>query len=265
MNPKSFLLLSSVALLGATAAHAVTVSYDFSTAAQFTDNFTHRVTTPIANNTVSVVSGVLQQNITTGSATNAAAVYTYTPTTFALDEGVITASMSLKAPAPTAGQSTSFGIYFSDGSNDANNLLALFNVDTSGTTDTFRVFRDGAFGTGAAGTQIGTTQNFSPSVMAAGAAGFTTVSFTLSSTSVSLTVDGQTLSQSISGTDLNWTNTNVSFRSFDGRLSVDGLLQMDNFVLTGVAIPEPSTYALVAGGLCLAGVVVARRRNTKAE
>ncbi len=262
MNPKSFLLLSSVALLGAAAAHATTVSYDFSTEAQFTENFTHRVTTPTTHNTLTLVSGVLQHNVSNGSATNAAAVYTYSPATYALDGDAITVSMDIKAPVATTGQSSSFGIYFSDSANDSNNLLALFNVD-SGTNDTFRTFKDGSFGLGGAGTQIGSTQNFSPSVISAGAAGFTTVSFTLSSTTLSLTVGSQTLTQSIIGSDLDWTNTNISLRSFDGNTGGGGLLQMDNFIVTGASIPEPSTYALAAGGLCLAGVVITRRRNIK--
>jgi uncharacterized membrane protein YdcZ (DUF606 family) len=37
-------------------------------------------------------------------------------------------------------------------------------------------------------------------------------------------------------------------------------MQMDNFSLTTVVVPEPSTYALIAGALALAGVMIRRRK-----
>ena len=63
-----------------------------------------------------------------------------------------------------------------------------------------------------------------------------------------------------------WTPVNVDLSAFNGNAAASYVLstangaRYDNFAITGAVVPEPSTYAAIAGMLALAFVVVRRRK-----
>lgn len=63
-----------------------------------------------------------------------------------------------------------------------------------------------------------------------------------------------------------WTTATVDLSAFDGNATASFVLstangaRYDNFAITGAVVPEPSTYAAIAGMLALAFVVVRRRK-----
>ncbi|NJL70290.1 MAG: PEP-CTERM sorting domain-containing protein [Candidatus Competibacteraceae bacterium] len=153
---------------------------------------------------------------------------------------------------------SSIGIMFLDGTN-TNNLLALFNLDTTGTSDRIRFFRDGIATAVSAGTQIGTTANGGSGLNISGTDPFTfgtmTVTYTpgtSNDTLLSLTVG--TLSHSVSILNTDRIDTpRIGVRLFDPS-SAAGSVKFDNFSI----VPEPSTVALL---LCGLGALAALRRR----
>jgi hypothetical protein len=259
-------------LLGATAAQAVT--YDFSTVDQLTDNFSKRTSAGVIQD-----AGVLEYNITSGGSIATAYTYgswsgpggtgTFTPTAFTLSSTPLVVSMDILPPVITGtAQNTAFGIYISqDGAaGTTNNLFLNFNVNLSGGADTFRIYRDGSISSGTTGTLVAEyTQPYVADVMVPGGSTpgvFAPVTFSVTSTSVSLTVGGATLTQALTLTDINWSTANISFRAVDGANSgatINNLLQMDNFTIS--TVPEPSTYAAFAGLVVFTGTAIVRRRK----
>ena len=64
-----------------------------------------------------------------------------------------------------------------------------------------------------------------------------------------------------------WTTTSVDLTAFDGNAAASYVLntangaRYDNFAITGTAVPEPSSFAAIAGALAIGFVVVRRRRK----
>lgn len=64
-----------------------------------------------------------------------------------------------------------------------------------------------------------------------------------------------------------WTTTSVDLTAFDGNAAASYVLntangaRYDNFAITGTAVPEPSSFAAIAGALVLGFVSIRRRRK----
>lgn len=259
-------LLFSLAAVASVTAHAQ-VSLDFETAGQVSGNF--RNLGPATNsNTQSsnaAANDYLIHNISNGSFSAAVLLYDTTPgDTTGGTQSVFSVSspltVSVDFRATTA--NSSVGIIFADPANAGNHVLALFNVDNSGTTDLFRFFKDGTVTTASvtAGTQSGTSQSASTGVDAGSSFGNYSVTLSVVGTTPTLavTVGNQTFSNTFSSGDFDWSNTTVILRLFDaGNGTSTADLWVDNFTIN--AIPEPSTYAAISGAAVL-GLAFLRRR-----
>ena len=165
-----------------------------------------------------------------------------------------------------AGAGSSIGLYFADSSSNNNNVLVLFNVDASATTDRFRVFYDGAFSTGGTGfvpgappSGGGADQTASTGIDA-GASDWGHLSITLSAIGddgrriASLTSGESTFSYSLAGTHVDWTSTVLALRLTDSAVASG---QGIDIRLT--PIPEPASASFFAGVGALLAIVSLRR------
>lgn len=176
-----------------------------------------------------------------------------TQSSFNLTNGDFTVSVDLAS----ASAASSFGIYFADAANNNNNLLALFNIDISGSTDRFRFYRDGAMNTSqaAVGTQVGADVNGSSGLNAGAAADTLTVTLSIANPSaptISASVGSLSASQAYAPAQVDWTHTTVILRFFDASAVANGGLSIDNLVLSQ-PVPEPSVAILLflgMAGLC---------------
>ena len=146
------------------------------------------------------------------------------------------------------------------------NLLALFNLDNSGTTDLIRFFRDGnsPFNNGSAGTLVGTAVNgysaLNVSSDAAPVWGHFKVDYTVTAGVPQMTVSVGYFSAT-SAFDVAHalpSSVEVAFRIYD--LSGDGSAKLDNFQI--ISVPEPTSAALI--GLGLGALLVKYRQRSVA-
>jgi len=264
-TPLRSLMLSAAAFASMTA--NAQVSLDFETAGQVSGNFRNLGPATSSNIQSSNVAAnnYLIHNIADSSFSAAALLYDTTPsdTTAGTQSTFSTASpltVSFDFRATTA--NSSVGIIFADATNAGNHVLALFNVDNSGTTDLFRFFKDGTVTTTAvdAGTQSGSNNTASTGVDVGSAFGNYSVTLSVAGTTPTLavTVGTQTFSRTFAAGDFDWASTTVVLRLFDaGNTSSTPNIWVDNFTIG--AIPEPSTYAAVSGAAVL-GLALWRRR-----
>lgn len=245
------------------------VLIDFQTAGQFANNF-RKVTSnsDSAAQTANAfpANNYLRYDRTTTTSNVLAYMYDTTPgdTTVATQSvfstaTALTVSYGLRATSATS----SFGIYFADPNDINNNLLVLFNLDSSGSTDQFRFFRDGAMSSAGVGTQVGLSQSGSTGFNAGTITPATTPFAPLSATltvagttpTLSLTVGSQTFSQTFSAGDFNFSggNTTVIVRMFDPNPATNTPMDIDDFQI--VSVPEPSSGILLLSAAGLWAVV----------
>jgi hypothetical protein len=265
-TPLRSLVLALVSFASVTA--YAQVSLDFETAGQVSGNF-RNLGPVITSNTQSsngVSNDYLIHNVPDSSGSAAALLYDTTPgdttvgtqSTFSVSSPL---TVSFDFRASTA--NSSVGIIFADSNDASNNVLALFNIDNSGTTDLFRFFKDGSVTTTSVtgGLQSGSNQAVSTGVDVGSTLGRYSVTLSVAGTvpTLAVTVGSQTFSNTFGGlTDYDWGNTTVILRLFDaGGANVNTDIWVDN--LTIGAIPEPSTYAAIFGAVVL-GLALARRR-----
>lgn len=253
-------LLISAALAMASTPAIGQVFFDFETPGQFTANFRNISTVGTTTQTTGLGNNYLVHEGPGGGA--AILLYDSTPgditsgthSTFATNQA-LSVSFQFSATAATS----SVGVVFSSPTATNNNLLALFNVDATSSTDTFRFFRDGADMSATAGTPVGTTTSVSTGVNVGSP--LTSLTATLSaagsSPTLTLTVGSQTITQNLAANDIDWSNTIVLIRLYDASASTTPI-HVDNLSIG--AIPEPSTFAL-AGGLAALALAACRRRR----
>lgn len=243
-------------LLGsAVSLHAETVSLayvDFETAGQVTGNFrvantnfaTFGQTSNGAANDFMTVSGTASATVVYDANGAAAGVSTFNVS----QSHPLTVSADVSFPANT----TSFGIYIINNADPTQAYLALFNLDSG--NDRIRFSSNatpnnsgaGSLSTGTvpdAGFTFGTLTNIS-----------LTYSINASNNPV-LTMTAGSQSNSIAFTAINtpFTDVQVGFRI----TSNAGTVGIDNLSIS--TIPEPSTFAVVAGVVAV-GAVATRRR-----
>lgn len=263
-TPLRSLLLPLAAFASVTA--YAQVSLDFETAGQVSGNFRNLgpATTSNTQSSNSAANDYLIHNISDGSFSAAVLLYDTTPgdttpetqSTFSVSTP-LTVSFDFRATTATS----SVGIIFADSTNASNHVLALFNVDNSGTTDTFRFFTDGTVSTGSVTSgNLYATNNASTGVDAGATFGnySATLSVVGTTPTLAVTVGSQTFSRTFASGDFDWANTTVILRLFDaGNTSSTPNIWVDNFTIS--AVPEPSTYAAITGAAVL-GLAFWRRR-----
>lgn len=243
------------------------VLINFESGSQLSGNF--RTIGTATGTNIQTSNGALNDyfinNISDATGTPSQLIYDTTPgdiTSGTQSTFVTSSSLTASFDFRSATANSSFGIIFVDPGNNANNILALFNVDAAGTTDRFRFFRDANLAGGTAGTQVGGTSNLSSGLDANGAItsipfGNLSATLTLAGTTptLSFTVGTQTVSQVFSSGDFDWTNTSVAMRLFDNGGTAATELNIDNFAV----VPEPSPGLLFG----LAGSVLFLIRRTR--
>jgi hypothetical protein len=174
-----------------------------------------------------------------------------------------TVSLNVTMDLSFSTSGNSFGIYIINAANEAQGYLALFNVNNSGSNDTIR------FSSAVVNPTTPSTVGSIPAGSYAnnqdlgiGPTGtFSSYSFSYSINAnneavLSMTAGAQTSTYTIAGTSA-FTNVEVGFRLG----SSSGTVGVDNFNISTTAIPEPSTYAALAG-IAVLGMCLARRRIT---
>ena len=191
-------------------------------------------TTPIANNASATATNYFRnlpgaaQTWTSTLATGSDRAIGWRAGTTASRDGSITFTLSNTA-----------------GYNLSSLSFQLFTPNSSGTAGTFQLQY-----------QLGSSGTFTP---------LASVSYTNDTAQNPLTITTITLSSgqltalnNQSGqVTLRWDNTASSGTAFN-------TLALDNFSYTATAIPEPASYAAVLGVIALTGVMIRRKRQTKA-
>ena len=261
------LRLLSLLVLGAAGTGFAQVNLDFETAGQLSANFRNLGTgtsslTQSSNGAANDFVSVNNTNATQFSFGALGLLYDTTPadTTAGTQSAFTTTSpLTVSVDFRAAVASTSIGVYFADANNTSNNVLALFNVDTSGNNDQLRFFRDGVVTS--AGTQVGSSSNVSTGVNVGSP--FSNLSATLSvvgtTPSISFTVGTQTVTSAFLAGHIDWSSTVVILRLFDNDSAAGTSLDIDNFSVS--SIPEPGTCALFFGGAALAMFALRRRKR----
>lgn len=204
----------------------------------------------IADRTGSQSGTTLLYDTTPGDATNG------TQSVFAASGLTVSFDFVLQSPG------SSIGLWFADPTNLSNNILALVNLDNSGTNDLFRFYRNGNLGTTGVGTQVGSNVSASSGIDIGSP--FSAFSLTLTNgdtvPELSLTLGSQTISRTLSGLGFDFPNgVVVALRLFDNSTTSGNGVLLDNFEVQ--AVPEPSAaFLFLLGGVCLYGL---RRRFSR--
>jgi hypothetical protein len=263
-------LLASLALC----ASAQAVVVDFSGASDFANNF--RLLPFSSGHTIAQTGSVLTVTGNNVNTTAVAYIYDTTPAdatpgtqnSFSLQVGEsISVSLDIgNISANNAG--SSIGFYFASPTapGSPGNFLALMNINNSGANEQFR-FANNA-----------TLSNSSPngSAFSAGSPSLADTGVTLSdpifrtvtatyllnsATSVTMTLASGAITSSVTFNSVTaFSDVAVAFRMSPVAGTPRRTMEIDNFDVT--VIPEPSTYALLAGA---AGLGLALRRRFKAS
>lgn len=269
MNTRLSPLASRLALVAASVflAHSAAAAVvTFGSAADYDNNF-YEVS---AGSEVSWNAGGYIERVTNGSATTA--IYNTGATGGVAGSGGTTSGATLDKFSNFTIQgdlrftavdvNNSFGFYTKVDDAGGTGYAAIIRL-TSATTADFRLFESsGTLATSGVGAQIGTTQFFTQSGLFTANTAYT---FKLSVSDVGSNVTFQaSLWNTISGTQIGATLTETDTSSAvlgSGQVGfrIGNKAQLDNFGVT--AIPEPSTYALIAAGGAL--VVAGFRRRAR--
>lgn len=239
----------------------VLVSLDFETAGDVANNFRAlsvnnasftQTSNGVANDSMSVTS--------TGVSGLRSFIYDTTPAN-ATVQNTFSGSVLIEGDIDTTGSTTSFGIYLLNPAGEAtgNQLLSLFNWDSSGTNDLLRLFKTSSVTSGSASGQHYTSGNVNAGTNVAD--GFTHYALSYRADTVDSTqaVLNLTVGSFSTGDIFMGTGTYFSTYEIGFRFSPNGSGQtvfLDNFSVT--QIPEPSTVTLAVLGLL--GLVLLRRK-----
>lgn len=246
---KPFLLLTSVALLCG-GLQAATVNYDFSTQAQFTDNFT------ITNN--GGTNGTIDWNaagdvrLTDDANIGSFAVVTTNANTFLTE--------TISGNVSTTASNGSFGLYSRV---TAGNLGVVALANFTPTQVRIRLFYGATVTSGGVGTNFYDSGSLTP----ANALDLSDFNFDLTQTSGADPVfnfslsDAQGIVLSSGDRILTGSDDYNSAGKIGFRYSMDGGQQGNFLAVNSVsAIPEPGSFALLGGFLALSAVMLRRRR-----
>ena len=255
-------------LLCAGSAHAVLV--DFASGTDFANNF--RLAPTQSGHTIAQTGEFLTVTSNNAATTAVAYVYDTTPAnntvqnTFSLTEGQsISVSLDFaNLSANSAGGSIGFYFLNPTAESSAVNFMALININSGGPNELFRF----ASGSGLTSTLAnGSLSNGSPNSVESGLTvsdtTFRTITATYtynSASSISMSLVAGSVTSTRTYTSVTaLSNVAIAFRVAPITGIPARTVQIDNFTIVAPsAIPEPSTYAALAG-LAMLGFAASRR------
>jgi len=177
-------------------------------------------------------------------------IYDTTPASSAV-QNTFSGTATIEGDIDTTGSSTSFGVYILNPSAEstANQFLALFNWDNSGTSDLLRFFKTSSVSTGSASGQQYTSGNVNAGVNVTDSFAHYSLTYKADTTDSTQAVLNLTVGSFSTGDVLMGTGTYFSTYEVGLRFSPNTSGQsvyLDNFTITQV--PEPSTLGMILGG-----------------
>lgn len=196
-------------------------------------------------------------------------IYDTTPGDIDATQNTFAGPFSVEFDISGVQASSSFGVFLINPAENAptrnDNLLALFNLDSTGTTDLIRFFRDGntPFNDANAGTQVNSVSgssglNVSSDLSPVWEHFKLDYSVLLGVPQLTLTVGSLSATSTYSAAHALPANVEVAFRIFDSS-ATEGTAKIDNFQIT--LAPEPGSGVLLGIG---AMVFLNRIRRQKA-
>lgn len=262
---KTLFLVCAGFLLGASVpAYADTTPLDFETAGQFSGSF--RILNANGATLTQTSNGGANDYMQSANGSGAAIVFDANGSTAGISSFTVSqaAPLTISADVSFNVSSNSFGIYIINAANETEGYLAIFNVNNSGTNDQIR-YANGIVNpsTSAAGTPVvGTTgfaNNADTGINLGGVFGNISLTYSINGSNapvLTMTAGSQTSSYTIAGTA--FTEVEIGFRFGSG----SGIVGMDNLNIVTSAVPEPSTYAALAG-IAVLGLATLRRRGNR--
>lgn len=273
------LLIPCLAL--ATAANAATISFDFETSNQFSDNF--RVARGTAGSNIGQTSTAGNDYMWGGMISgtqNVVAVYDTTPGNAADTLPSFAGPLTIDFKVATANAAQIVGLYILDSTNVNNSLSVRLNITATGSSERISFAKDGNLSTGSGavaysnttgfsgtGGAFNTTTSYQVNSNIAHSPEATPVFYGLTATYTPGTNDDTTLTLTY-GTSFSATVTvanadridNPTLGFFISNYTVNTTTKIDDIAITYSTIPEPSSYALLLGAFS-AGLFVFQRKR----
>jgi hypothetical protein len=261
--------LATIGLALCTAAGAQSVSIGFSNAGEFAANFRQSPTS--TGNTISQTGSFL--TVTGNNVGTPAIVYIYdstpsdtttgTQSTFTLGTGQSMSASFDIANISSTGTASSIGFYFFNPASPAStvNFGALLNINGSGSNEQFRFMSGANLTTNPNGSLANGTPTLADGGLSLSDSTFRTITASYqynSPTSVTLSLSAGSANSTITYTSISALSTvSVGFRVSPTPHASLTTMQLDNFTVS--AVPEPSSFAAIAG-LGALGAFAMRRR-----
>lgn len=266
----------------ASLAHGATITFDFETPNQFSDNF--RVVRGAAGTTIGQTTG-LANNYFYGakpgiSPESVVAIYDTTPGNAVDAAQTFGGNFTVDFKVATGNVAQIVGVYLFDGSNPANNLSARLNINATGSSERITFSRDGSSLANGSG---GTAYNNTDSTLITGVGGSFSTSNNGWQGSTEITQSSEatpvwydlTLTYTTSTLTLAWGTSfsatvaipeldriaNPSLAFYISNYTASSTTKIDDIVIT--TIPEPSTYGVLLAGLVSGVMAFKRKRHLK--
>lgn len=246
----------------ATVLNAAAINLDFETAGQFPNSF--RTLNANGATLVQTSNGAGNDFMTSSNGSGSVLVYDANGSAGGSSSFTVGQSLPLTVSANVSFtvSNNSFGIYIVNAANAAQGYLAIFNVNASGGNDQIRFASNAVPSTSGAGSLgAGSFANNADTGITTGSVfGGVSLTYSINGSNnpvLTMTAGSQTSSITFSSITTPFTEVEVGFRfgSSSGIVGMDEL----NIVPTTASIPEPSTFAVLAGFSVL-GVCALRRR-----
>lgn len=248
-------------LLGASvAAYADTTPLDFETAGQFSGSF--RTLNAGGATLTQTLNGVANDYMQSSGGSGASLVFDANGSTTGISSFTVSQSapLTISADVSFTVSNNSFGIYIINAADESQGYLAIFNVNFSSTSDQIRFSNNAVPTTAGAGT-LGNgsfANNADTGIGLLGAFNNISLTYSINGSNapvLTMTAGSQTSSITLSG--IAFTEVEVGFRMSS---TASGIVGMDNLNIVTSAVPEPSTYAALAG-IAVLGLATLRRRG----
>jgi hypothetical protein len=262
MNFTAPVLLVS-AFLASTLIVQAQVQLNFNTAGQFTGNFRKLTTT---TNVITETGSAISLDLA-GSTTGPFHEYDTDPASAPGTPFVVGDGLRVTFQFRVAAGGSTVGVFFADPTSvengPSNSLLGLFNINSTGTLDRFRLTSDSAnlstgdLGTVALNEEVDTTVGLSTTTLSDFSLTLTVAGTT---PTLAMTVGGVTRSQTFAPGTFDFANGEavVILRLFDGSTAAGTPVVLDNFAITSIPEPGAASGLALAG---LAGALLIRRRR----